>query len=142
MKVKTITERHRKADNKEYWSVELEGEGYPLLVFDKPTFAEGSELSKETLQFNDKGSKSFFTLPKAALKPTGGRQYQPKDDLWIVQQTCFKAAVDLTLPSMQVKPLLPTTATIEELLKLTETLLHGMIEIRSRITIEKHNADR
>ncbi len=92
MKVTAINQRNRKSDNKEYWEVRLEGDDKPLLMFTKPEFQEGIDLSPESLQLS-KNRQYYYLNVKGGMKP---QKFSPvKDEDLIMLQVAFKGAVEL-----------------------------------------------
>ena len=91
MKVTGITTHNRKSDNKESWSVNLEGSEISLLMFTKPDFAEGTEVNEASLQIAKNGK--YYTLVSG--KPTEAKAPYRKNDDDILLSVAFKGAIEL-----------------------------------------------
>jgi hypothetical protein len=136
VKVLSIDPRTSRAGNK-YWIVKFEGDPLELVAYDDPNCIIGQDFTKELTTFTDKEGKKSYRI-KSAQKPSGGGYKQPKDELLILQEVCLDKITSLFIPSMQVKPTTPTTATIKAIAELTTELFHLMIELRASVSVTKN----
>ena len=100
MKVTTITPRNRKSDNKEYWDVKLEGSELPLLMYTKPEFAEGTDLSDSSLQTSANGKyytfkKASGDKPQSSKQPYGGKHSDKDSEVESSKRCALMQATDI-----------------------------------------------
>ena len=98
MKVLQIAERQRKKDGKPYWTCALEGEARPLLMFQKPTFSEGTDIPDDSLQLKGQGENQYFSIdtPRTAAKPESPKSARsPEERASIERQSTLAQAVQL-----------------------------------------------